>query len=532
MADKPELLHLPQPNSSLTIRTEGRRNLISRGREEGSALLLRREEPPCLALVRVDGKWGMLGKDGKFVVEPSYGSVQRFRSGLAAFSYSSVAENALLGYLDANGNVVISPQFEGAESFYEGLARVKFQGKFGFITRDGSFAVKPQFDTASFRFREGAAVVKVASKKRFVDCSGSFVAGEFDDLWESDEHVLKAKVGSKWGFVNRRGEFLIEPKFEYVREVDGGGWAVSENGMKTFIDGQGQVVISIKEGAIARYSEGIIQIHSGKDSSFMDRSGNVLFQWNNQKEHVSRFHDGVCLVRYFADGRNVSPWTPENCALADRAYYVDETGKRLNDDGFTATANFSEGHGIVAHENRYGYIDRDGKLLTPVAFLEASPFADGYAQVRTESGVLSWIDVNGASVTEPKFPEEGTVRMRIKPFDEPWSWASPPSFYNDTRFTEGLCRVKLSGKWGFVDTRCRIVVKPEFSKAANFSCGLAAVEGGDGKWGYIDKSGQVAIPMNFEFAKGFYRVEPEFSEPFSEWEEWLPYQPNQLPAQK
>jgi hypothetical protein len=528
MVDKPELLYLSQQKSSLTIRTEGNRNLISRGRKDASALLLRREEQPCLALVRLDGKWGMLGRDGKFLVEPSYGSVQRFWSGLAAFSYSPLAEHSLFGYLDVNGRVAIPPQFEGAEGFHDGLARVKFKGKFGFITRDGKFAVKPQYDSASSRFREGTAVVELAKKRRFVDCSGNFVAGEFDELWDSGAFVLEARVGTKWGFVNRRGEFLIEPKYEYVRDLDGGGWAVSENGIRTFVDGQGRVGSNIMEGAVARFPGGMIQVRFGTNSSFVDRSGNVLFRWDNQKKHVSRFHDGVCLVRYFGDGRNVSPWTSENSALTDRADYVDETGKQLNDDGFTATCNFSEGRGIVARENRYGYIDRDGKLLTPVMFLEANPFAGGYAQVRTESGVLSWIDAKGASVTEPKFSEEGTVRMRIKPFDEPWSWASPPSFYNDTRFTEGLCRVKLSGKWGFVDTQCRIVVKPEFFKAANFSCGLAAVAGCDGKWGFIDKSGRVAIPMDFEFARGFYRAEPEFSEPFSEWEEWLPGKPKRM----
>ena len=534
MADKPELLYLPQPGDSLAARAGGRKSLIVRGRKEASALLLRKEELPCCAFAKLRGKWGLIGKDGRFVVEPSYGSVQRFQLGRSAFSYSSGAENSLWGYLDAAGEVAIPPRFEQAEVFACGLAKVRYQGKFGFIQRDGAFAIKPQFDSVSWRFRDGTAVVESANKSRFIDGSGKFVGGEFDDLRDAGARVLGARIGSKWGFVNRLGEFVIEPEFDYVRHVDGdgGGWSVSANGMNTLIDEQGQIVISIKEGQFAHYSEGITRVYSGKNSSFfIDKTGNVLFRWDHQKESAHRFYDGVCLVMSFSDGRQVSAGTTENSSLADGAYYIDKTGRRLTDDGFRAIGNFSEGRGIVAHGNRFGYIDSGGKQVTAVKFLEASPFTDGYAQVRVENGAMSWIDLSGASVAEPQFPEDGAARMRIKPFDDPWGRWAPPIPHNDTRFQESLCRVKLSGKWGFVDTRCRVVVKPDFVRAANFSCGMAAVEGGDGKWGYIDKSGRIEIPMQFERAKGFYRVEPEFSDPFSEWEEWSPYRPNQRPAQ-
>jgi hypothetical protein len=131
----------------------------------------------------------------------------------------------------------------------------------------------------------------------------------------------------------------------------------------------------------------------------------------------------------------------------------------------------------------------------------------------TESGIWNWIDFSGARVAEPQFPDDGAVRLRIMPFDEPrdGKLIVHPSRY--TRFRDGLCRVKANGKWGYVGTRCQIVVRPRFAQAEDFSSGMAAVGDGNGKWGYIDKTGEVAIPMQFENARKFYRADPELSLP-------------------
>jgi len=52
-----------------------------------------------------------------------------------------------------------------------------------------------------------------------------------------------------------------------------------------------------------------------------------------------------------------------------------------------------------------------------------------------------------------------------------------------------LFPIEKDGKWGYIDNTGRIVIKPQFDEARDFSEGLARVTI-DGKFGYIDKTGK------------------------------------------
>jgi len=83
-------------------------------------------------------------------------------------------------------------------------------------------------------------------------------------------------------------------------------------------------------------------------------------------------------------------------------------------------------------------------------------------------------------------------KMVIKPN---YKWAGD--------FSEGLAAVQMtSHKWGFIDKSGRMVIKPKFDRALSFSQGLAAVQVGE-KWGYIDKTGKVVIKPKYWFALKF-----------------------------
>jgi hypothetical protein len=53
--------------------------------------------------------------------------------------------------------------------------------------------------------------------------------------------------------------------------------------------------------------------------------------------------------------------------------------------------------------------------------------------------------------------------------------------------------IQQDGKWGYIDTTGKVVIKPQFYWAEEFSEGLAAFENDDGLYGYIDETGKVVI---------------------------------------
>ena len=96
---------------------------------------------------------------------------------------------------------------------------------------------------------------------------------------------------------------------------------------------------------------------------------------------------------------------------------------------------------------------------------------------------------------------DNTGRVVIKPqFDEAWN------------FSEGLAPVRVNEKWGYIDETGKMVIEPQFFQARSFEEGLACVgaffKSGPindwvGNYGYIDKTGRFVIKPQFGVALDF-----------------------------
>ncbi|MCW1331420.1 WG repeat-containing protein [Campylobacter jejuni] len=64
-------------------------------------------------------------------------------------------------------------------------------------------------------------------------------------------------------------------------------------------------------------------------------------------------------------------------------------------------------------------------------------------------------------------------------------------------FSEGLAKVWLNGKIGFIDKSGEFAIKPEFDYVEGFREGLAPALLNE-KWGFIDKSGKIVIEPKFD----------------------------------
>lgn len=119
-------------------------------------------------------------------------------------------------FLDKNGEIIAKPEFDDIWSFWEGLAGVKLNGKYGFIDKNGEFVIEPKFDDAWY-FREGLASVGLNGKIGLIDKSGKFVIKpKFDSIRSFREGLAKVELNGKWGFIDKSGKIVIEPKFDDI----------------------------------------------------------------------------------------------------------------------------------------------------------------------------------------------------------------------------------------------------------------------------------------------------------------------------
>lgn len=82
-----------------------------------------------------------------------------------------------------------------------------------------------------------------------------------------------------------------------------------------------------------------------------------------------------------------------------------------------------------------------------------------------------------------------------------FEWAIEPIYDGlktpNTSFSGGLCAVKNSDGYGYINTKGEEVIPCKFDDADNFSCGMARVTV-DGKFGYINKNGEMIIPAEYD----------------------------------
>jgi len=480
MADKSELLHLPQPDSSLLIRSEAHSGLITRGRKDAASLAAHQSKQLYRAIVRVrtgsrfDGagklvlpsppqRCGLIDNAGKFIVDPFYYGIEPFSSGLAAFSISPVlrqsysdireelfnADRGLWGYLDQAGKVVIAPRFERTRGFSEQVAAVEINGKWGFIHKDGSFSVEPRFDGVR-DFNDGLAVARMGSKCGFIDSSGEFVIEpQFNYLSEFSEDLAQVDVNGQCGYIDRSGGFAIAPQFKpsYFQSGD---------------FRQGVAIVGDADGF----------------ECVINRVGEVIFQCREDGESISDFVNGIARVS-------------ESGGYGDHAYFIDSAGQPLlkNIEGdedasladeLDAADDFSEGLGLVAGSYLPGNCDMvNGASLWPLF---------RYANRGNSTRLYGFIDTHG--------------EMKI-----------PPRFHSAQPFSNGLAAVEPNGdkKYGFIDATGNMVIEPRFTQVRDFKNGMARVKEDtvEGKWGFIDKIGRVVIPYQFDqgfFAEDFQQV--------------------------
>jgi hypothetical protein len=159
---------------------------------------------------------------------------------------------------------VIPAQFDGAGDFSEDLAWVKVKGdpdKWGYINKQGRYAIPPQFFSAS-DFREGLAPVTMLMhpgvRHGYIDPSGKWIISDskFLNIREFSEGLapVLVNIGTEkrwnyqWGYIDKEGKWVIKAQFDDAFPFsDGLARVMMKRGFSKekygFIDRTGKMVV-------------------------------------------------------------------------------------------------------------------------------------------------------------------------------------------------------------------------------------------------------------------------------------------------
>lgn len=347
-----------------------------------------------LGEVEVNGKWGFINSAGEIVIKPKFNQVIGFTEGLAIARTGAIIDNDKAAFL--------------------GLA-----GRWMHIDKKGqpAYNKKSKFHVIPPGFSEGLAAVCIAKRKS-------------TGFWTYT-------IEEKWGFINTKGEMVIQAKYNDIRTFFSEGLVsfTDPNLKQGYINCKGEVLIQPRYHLALPFSEamaGVGMVIAGGESTkwgFINKRGEVVIPL--QYESVTKYSEGIAAVR------NKS--------------------------------------------NKWGYIDKSEQLVIPFKFDDADSFSEGVAAVVAE-GKVGYIDHTGEYIIEPRF--EGYHTYGEVPTPQKFTYVPKASSFSD-----GLAAVMVRGKWGYIDKKRDFVIKPKFDLASPFTEGFAKVAV-DNKLGYIDKDGK------------------------------------------
>jgi hypothetical protein len=173
--------------------------------------------------------WGFIDTTGAFVIDPQFLTAYSFSNGRAA-----VEKNGAFGYVNRSGEMVIEPQYENARRFGNGRAPVlvekQVQEVWGYIGRSGDMVIEPQY-AGALPFSEGRAAVNTSDEQfdaayEYINRSGEIVTESslsFGGALSFSEGRAPVKDGfdDRWGYVDREGKMVIEPKYVFAEPFHG-----------------------------------------------------------------------------------------------------------------------------------------------------------------------------------------------------------------------------------------------------------------------------------------------------------------------
>ncbi len=340
--------------------------------------------------------WGFMNPKGQVVIPAKFNEVRDFHEGLAAFR-----QGYLWGYLTPSGEIAIPAAYLEAYPFSHHLARViTDEGRTLFITPSGKSAFDLHCSEAG-NFRNGLAKIRQNGKVGYIDTLGQVViAPKYEEGFEFNMGVTTVVSNKKFGLIDTSGRYLLKPKYDFIYF----GKITNE-----------PICLIKKKGKVGYYNfqkRTFIAPYFDQGQPFYEQTAVVkkdtLFGAINSQ--------GRWIVQpIFSNLLNLGQhrWA---LSFDNQLFMIDSTGLQYG-EGFRQIYRFSENLAIAQIDHKWGFINPSGEFAIPPIYDLVWPFKNGIARVAVESGV-GYIDTTGQFVIPPQQADirdfqEGLARFNV-----------------------------------------------------------------------------------------------------------------------
>lgn len=192
------------------------------------------------------------------------------------------------------------------------------------------------------------------------------------------DSLFPAKKNGKWGYIDPRGKWRIEPRFNYAKPFFEGRAVVNVLPPTSFDDK------TSRWGVIDEAGEYVVEPRYAPTMT-----GAVP---HSPFGHYSEGRIPVDVSRTFASHQHES---------RSEVFYLDRSGNKVLADQFDKVGQYSNGLAPVLEGEKVGYIDREGRIVIPPRYNEGLLYSNGLIAVQDTGGSFGgpWKFVNGKGET-------------------------------------------------------------------------------------------------------------------------------------
>lgn len=223
------------------------------------------------------------------------------------------------GAYNTKGELMVTFKYDDMKNYCSGLARIKVDGKYGYVDNAGNEVVAAKYSVAAEKFSEGLA----------------FVGGNY-----------------KYGYINTKGEEVIPMMYARANNFHEGMAAVRTKNGYGYINTKGELLTAAKYDDALPFSEGLAIVEKDEKIKVINKTGEELYTFDKNIIPGGSYHDGLLLVCDMKTGKF--------------GYYNTKFEIALPLE-YPAADTFNEGKALTVSiegdECVFNFIDKKGKVV-------------------------------------------------------------------------------------------------------------------------------------------------------------------------
>lgn len=302
------------------------------------------------ACIKEGDKWGLIDSTGRIIIAPEYDEMY-----VLDRTVFSCSKDGLLGLLKSDGEILLPPKYKEMLKLDSNRMLVKTEMGWGLVNYQGNEIIPPRYERLHLVFKDTYAATTANDSLYLIKASGEILYASYGQLisesvsWRLPETVtiIKSKDGRSYGLINKKGEIVLEPYYDYINPFGTSSHTeVGKGKLYGIIDTLGnEIVPPIYDRRILLTSH-IYLLERGRQYG--------LFL-GHKKSYIPPIYDAIGLP----DARS---WV--TVKKGNRWGWVDEDGKEVIPIHFDAVSPFDEtDRAWVYQHNMKFQINRKGEML-------------------------------------------------------------------------------------------------------------------------------------------------------------------------